>query len=999
MKQGRACVDCLPSRQDACCNTGSAPALTATSAPSDPGCVMVPDQSTMPTMPTVRTSTTSNSVLPNCSVSIVVRAPSTPAAPPLPSLESVLRLRVSTLRHVPKASRDAWAGVVGDVCRTIVSDPNNVDSWVKFFMLARCILANPSRGGRSHWRDTQKAVMSRITKWRAGQLSELWDDVIGSNNRLNKHLSRRCNNSTIHANINRAHRAVEDGQYRKALQFLSSTSIAPSSMEVLNSMVCKHPQSAPPLIPTSPIPPPVHISELDVARALKSFPNGTAPGPSCLRANHLKEAVFCPSPIRAEVALKGLVGIVNLLSAGCAPRCIIPFLCGASLIACQKKDGGLRPIAIGEVLRRLTSKCVARAVQSEAVDILSPLQVGVGIPAGCEAIVHSLASLLNNSSILPESRCVLLVDFSNAFNSIDRGHMFEEARSRIPSISSWLECCYSSQPLLFFGEHTILSCCGVQQGDPLGPLGFALALHPIVERIKREVPGLLLNSWYLDDGTLCGSISDICSALDIIETDGPSRGLFLNRSKSHLFVPAEASCDCSSFPPQIPVSSGGFHLLGSPFGSPSFCTSLILKRVEKIKETLTSLKSFQDSQIQFTLLRSCLSLPKISFALRTCVPQLIKPALVTFDESMRIALSDIVGGPIPEWSWLKASLPCSLGGLGLRQALLHAPAAYIGSWQQCYSLMSAILEHSPAPPLVIPGCVSALAESAGRPEWSSLQDIDVPLTQRALSKSLDIALFDAILDSAPDIRSKALTLSSSIPHAGDWLNVIPSRALGLHFLDREHRVCLRYWLGLPMFGASPQCSICHVAADRFGDHHVGCGGNGDRIFRHNSIRDAIFSAAQSAALAPRKELPSLIPGCQNRPADVFLPHWDRGLPAALDISVISTLQQRTLQGAAETQGYALSVCEERKMAAHAVSCRAVGVSFIPLAIESLGGWSELGAKTISHIGRLLGQRLGICPSTTSRHLFQRCSVSLWRGNAALWLNRFPPVSSFIDSII
>ena len=69
------------------------------------------------------------------------------------------------------------------------------------------------------------------------------------------------------------------------------------------------------------------------------------------------------------------------------------FLCGASLIACQKKDGRRRPIAIGEVLRRLTSKCVARAVQSEAVIIFSPLQVGVGILVGCEAIVHSLALL------------------------------------------------------------------------------------------------------------------------------------------------------------------------------------------------------------------------------------------------------------------------------------------------------------------------------------------------------------------------------------------------------------------------------------------------------------------------------------------------------------------------------------------------------------------------------------------------------------------------------
>ena len=188
-------------------------------------------------------------------------------------------------------------------------------------------------------------------------------------------------------------------------------------------------------------------------------------------------------------------------------------------------------------------------------------------------------------------------------------------------------------------------------------------------------------------------------------------------------------------------------------------------------------------------------------------------------------------------------------------------------------------------------------------------------------------------------------------------------------------MCLRFWLGFPMFGASPQCSICHVAADHFGDHHVGCGGNGDRIFHHDSIRDAIFYAAQSAALAPRKELPSLIPGCQNRPADVFLPHWDRGLPAALDISVTSTLQQQTLQGAAETQGYALSICEECKMAAHAVSCRAVGVSFIPLAIESLGGWSELGSKTInlSETGHLLLNHLSSpVPEVLSVSLEREC---------------------------
>ena len=109
-------------------------------------------------------------------------------------------------------------------------------------------------------------------------------------------------------------------------------------------------------------------------------------------------------------------------------------------------------------------------------------------------------------------------------------------------------------------------------------------------------------------------------------------------------------------------------------------------------------------------------------------------------------------------------------------------------------------------------------------------------------------------------------------------------------------------------------------ADAHGDHQVGCGGNGDRILRHDSIRDALFSAAQSATLAPRKEAPSLIPGSSSRPADVYLPIWVRGQPAALDVTVISTLQQQTLSGAASVPGHALQVGEDRKMAAHADAC-------------------------------------------------------------------------------
>ena len=84
--------------------------------------------------------------------------------------------------------------------------------------------------------------------------------------------------------------------------------------------------------------------------------------------------------------------------------------------------------------------------------------------------------------------------------------------------------------------------------------------------------------------------------------------------------------------------------------------------------------------------------------------------------------------------------------------------------------------------------------------------------------------------------------------------------------------------------------------------------------------------------------------------------------SALDVTVISTLQLTLVGAASSTPGHSLQVGEERKMAAHAESCRAVGVLFVPLVVESMGGWSDEAIHTIASIDRLQGQRPGIPPS-------------------------------------
>ena len=88
---------------------------------------------------------------------------------------------------------------------------------------------------------------------------------------------------------------------------------------------------------------------------------------------------------------------------------------------------------------------------------------------------------------------------------------------------------------------------------------------------------------------------------------------------------------------------------------------------------------------------------------------------------------------------------------------------------------------------------------------------------------------------------------------------------------------------------------CRGFGDKYGDHAISCAINGERIAKHNHVRDAIFAAASQAALGPRKEPAGLLPGSDDRPADVLLPFWANGKDAALDISVVNPLQQELVR--------------------------------------------------------------------------------------------------------
>ena len=140
------------------------------------------------------------------------------------------------------------------------------------------------------------------------------------------------------------------------------------------------------------------------------------PGPSGLCPNHVCEAVDCPSPDRGNNVKFCLTKFVNHLAAGLAPAFISPHLCGPTLLAINKKNGGLQLIAAGEVLCHLVSKCLAIPTRPAALSLLSQLELGVRAKGGCKVIIHASSHLMSTTST--HHPWSLLLDFSNAFNNI-----------------------------------------------------------------------------------------------------------------------------------------------------------------------------------------------------------------------------------------------------------------------------------------------------------------------------------------------------------------------------------------------------------------------------------------------------------------------------------------------------------------------------------------------------------------------------------------------------
>ena len=562
----------------------------------------------------------------------------------------------------------------------------------------------------------------------------------------------------------------------------------------------------------------------------------------------------------------------------------------------------------------------------------------------------------------------------------------------------YIHCTFNS---LNTGDTVILSCTGYHQGDALAGIGFASVLQPVISRIKQDVPGLKANAWIQDDGNIGGNREDLLAAVSILEQDGPPRGLHIRRDKSKVFCPSHHQDDDFPLGPDIErVRAEGFRVLGSPVGSAAFSQSFLEAKVDSLETLLENLLLLKDVHSELVLLRSCFSLPKISFLTRTVPPHIGLPVFQRFDRAVRATVESIVGVPFSDTQWTQASLPVSKSGLGLRRAEDHSPAAYLASISDTAAVVREIT-NSPDPAEGDPDSDAVSPSShfsiALRLFNSKVAEPFSPEAigqsrQKVLSHEVDLCSLQQLAVALPGDRDQARINSLCLQRAGDWLNTVPNKALGLHLRDSEAIIAIKYRLGIPVFLVSGPCVACGRHSDALGDHSLGCAQQGERLSRHHALRDALYQSAQQAVLSPTREERYLLTQAgreDERPGDILIPSWTSGMDTACDVTVISPLQALTVTKAAREAGSALDTRYRAKMSKYFDACREQGIHFLPLPVETLGAWHPLAIKAIEKLGRQLGRATGREGEETVRHLFQRLSVLLMKGNAALILGRIP----------
>ena len=232
-------------------------------------------------------------------------------------------------------------------------------SWTQLFFFAMEVFGTPTQSGNDH--RTSKTAQKINDNLRRHLLTsstdipcQLWQ--LNHSPSYNRRPSAIDNHKRLRQLVNR-HISVNDVP-AEVRAVASDDILCDITPDVLESQRSKHPP-APSNIKIIPIPtdiPSMITSSQGIREAIRSFSGSSGGGVDGLRPIHLQDFISNQTAKAGDRLILSLTSLVNTFLNGQISDFARILFFSANLTALRKKDGGIRPMAEGNILRRLASK-------------------------------------------------------------------------------------------------------------------------------------------------------------------------------------------------------------------------------------------------------------------------------------------------------------------------------------------------------------------------------------------------------------------------------------------------------------------------------------------------------------------------------------------------------------------------------------------------------------------------------------------------------------------
>ena len=823
------------------------------------------------------------------------------------------------------------------------------------------LLQKPAKNSKA--KDHTDALNRRLELWHKGDLTRLLEEA--------ETLQQRLPNVTKKKDLAAISKQFKDkmqkGDLNSAIKVLTnnmSGGVLPLNDETLKTLHDKHPQGKDiddnimlqgPIKPIHPI---VYnaIDETTIIKAVKMTKGGA--GPSGM------DAMSWRKPLLSKVYGDSGRDLRSSFSKVIQKICAIDVIDNSleAYLACRlvplNKNPGLRPIGVGEVLRRIAGKAVMLIAKEDLKNSCSTVQMCAGHEAGCEAAIHSMKYVFESA----ESEAVLLVDASNAFNNINRKAILHNVRILCPILACYVNNCYRLPARLFVvGGREIQSCEGTTQGDPLGMAIYAIGLTPLLDQLAFQTRAQMVA--FADDLTAATTIRGLFQWWKCLIEIGPRYGYYPEPTKSYLIVKnGDIRGAKEHFTgTKVQITSTGQRHLGAVIGSKEFrewyCNQKISDWIKEI--SLLSDVALTEPQAAYACYVSAYQ-HKFTYFLRT-IPG-IEDNLAPLEEVVRHRLMPaILGGHlVNDDERALLSLPPRLGGLGIKNVQESAPTDYLNSVEVTKPLCQKILG----------------AEMNGVAKTKS----EIKQRKNEIYKE-KLELLRGKMNDEERRRNDANQESGSY----NWLTALPLKEHG-YDLNKEQfwdALRIRYNWELPRLA-----SVC-ACGNKFNlAHALSCKKGGFVTIRHNEIRNITASLLNEVCSDVRKEPPLIeLTGEQmeERTANTTrearldisaLGFWTPGQKAFFDVRVFDLNAMRYRNK--ELKRCYESNEDEKKKKYNQRVLQVENATFSPLVFSTHGGMGRECRTFYQRLSEMVADKRGIAISDATTFVRTRISFSLLR---------------------